>query len=92
MFRLPLIATAIFATACTDDKADDSGGGDPTTTDDTGTTPTDDTGTTDPPTDNDKDGYVPVAEGGDDCDDNNPFVNPGMDEVCGDKLDNHNAG
>lgn len=39
----------------------------------------------DEPIDNDEDGYTP--EDGD-CDDNDPEVNPGMDEICGDEIDN----
>lgn len=47
-------------------------------------------GTTPTCTDSDGDGYK--TEGGDcgpvDCDDGNPSINPGADEVCGDGVDN----
>lgn len=36
----------------------------------------------------DEDGYVSEACGGDDCNDNNALVNPGMTEICDDGLDN----
>lgn len=38
-----------------------------------------------PCTDSDRDGYC----SGDDCNDTNSFVNPGVDEVCGDNIDNN---
>jgi len=38
--------------------------------------------------DDDGDGYYSIATGGNDCDDTNPAVNPGIAEVCGDGLDN----
>lgn len=42
--------------------------------------------------DADGDGYVAVDQGGDDCDDANPAVNPGSDEVCGDGIDQDCSG
>lgn len=48
--------------------------------DDTGTTD----GTTDPEADEDADGFT----AGEDCDDTDPDIHPGADEVCGDNLDN----
>jgi hypothetical protein len=38
--------------------------------------------------DRDRDGYLPVQAGGDDCDETRASVNPGADEVCGDGIDN----
>ncbi len=38
--------------------------------------------------DADQDGHRPLACGGDDCDDGNPLVHPGLAELCGDGLDN----
>jgi hypothetical protein len=38
--------------------------------------------------DGDNDGYEDEACGGSDCDDANPFVNPGATEVCDDEIDN----
>jgi hypothetical protein len=38
--------------------------------------------------DGDGDGYNDAACGGNDCDDNNPNVNPGAAEDCGDGVDN----
>ncbi len=46
------------------------------------------------PLDLDSDGHVPISCGGDDCDDQNPQVNPGVfegpagDSTCSDSLDN----
>jgi hypothetical protein len=37
--------------------------------------------------DGDGDGHLDAACGGDDCDDENPSVHPGAEEVCGDGLD-----
>ena len=37
----------------------------------------------------DADTYVSDQCGGNDCDDNDPFVNPGMPEVCDDGIDNN---
>jgi hypothetical protein len=45
-------------------------------------------GTPVPGADSDGDGYSSDQEGGDDCDDNDPLVNPGATEVCGDDVDN----
>jgi hypothetical protein len=42
-----------------------------------------------PGADTDGDGYTSDQEGGDDCDDTNPDINPGVDEVCGDGVDNN---
>lgn len=39
--------------------------------------------------DADEDGYISEACGGDDCDDNDAFTNPGMDEICDDNIDNN---
>jgi V8-like Glu-specific endopeptidase len=39
--------------------------------------------------DADGDGYDDAACGGSDCDDGDYFVNPGVDEVCGDSIDNN---
>jgi hypothetical protein len=38
--------------------------------------------------DNDNDGYDGTAYGGDDCDDNDPDINPGAPEICEDNKDN----
>ncbi len=38
--------------------------------------------------DDDADGYISDAEGGDDCDDDDFDVNPGAEEICGDGIDN----
>jgi hypothetical protein len=38
--------------------------------------------------DADGDGYTDAACGGEDCDDNDFFVNPGVAEICGDGIDN----
>jgi|GEM_PF-6235959 len=46
------------------------------------------TGAPVPGADSDGDGYSSDQEGGDDCDDNDPLVNPGATEVCGDGVDN----
>ena len=39
------------------------------------------------PVDADGDGYGNAADGGDDCDDTDPAVNPGADELCGNEVD-----
>lgn len=41
-----------------------------------------------PPADDDRDGFAPVACGGTDCDDMNPRVRPDADEDCTDLQDN----
>ncbi len=46
------------------------------------------TGTAVPGADNDGDGYTSDQEGGDDCNDADPEVNPGATEACGDGVDN----
>ena len=46
------------------------------------------TGSPTPGADADGDGYVSDQEGGDDCDDNDPTVNPGATETCDDGVDN----
>ncbi len=38
--------------------------------------------------DRDRDGYLPVQAGGDDCDETRSSVNPAADEICGDGVDN----
>ncbi len=38
--------------------------------------------------DRDRDGYLPVQTGGDDCDETRASINPGADEICGDGIDN----
>ncbi len=38
--------------------------------------------------DRDRDGYLPVQAGGDDCDESRASINPGAQEVCGDGIDN----
>ncbi len=45
-------------------------------------------GLADEPVDEDQDGYLATACGGDDCDDEDADVNPGADEVCDDGVDN----
>ena len=37
----------------------------------------------------DGDGFGSFCEKGNDCDDNNPLVNPDAEELCGDKIDNN---
>ncbi len=46
------------------------------------------TGAPVPGADADGDGYASDQDGGDDCDDTDPNVNPGATEVCGDGVDN----
>ena len=102
-FPLALLAPVVLAQACiiyagkgdtgVDDVGDD-GDGDPGTTD-TDTNDPDDTadpvdsgdtggGSGSSVLDVDGDGY----EAGEDCDDNDPAVNPAATEVCGDGIDN----
>ena len=38
--------------------------------------------------DRDGDGFLDRACGGDDCDDSNPEIFPGAEEICGDNIDN----
>ena len=38
--------------------------------------------------DNDGDGYKAMADGGDDCDDNDDTVHPAAEEICDDRIDN----
>ena len=38
--------------------------------------------------DKDNDGYDSIEFGGDDCDDDNPYINPGVEDVC-DGIDNN---
>jgi C1A family cysteine protease len=42
-----------------------------------------------PCNDQDDDGYQDIACGGNDCDDDDPSINPGATEVCGDSVDNN---
>jgi V8-like Glu-specific endopeptidase len=37
----------------------------------------------------DGDGYIAESCGGNDCDDNEPFANPGLSEICDDQIDNN---
>ena len=41
-----------------------------------------------PQIDNDGDGYFSRSTGGDDCNDSDPNINPGAEEVCDDDIDN----
>jgi len=47
------------------------------------------TGAPVPGADADGDGYISDEEGGDDCDDSDPAVNPGAVEICDDQVDNN---
>jgi len=47
------------------------------------------TGAPVPGADADGDGYISDQEGGDDCDDSDPNINPGATEVCDDGIDNN---
>jgi hypothetical protein len=38
--------------------------------------------------DRDRDGFLPVQAGGDDCDETRASINPAADEICGDGVDN----
>jgi hypothetical protein len=42
--------------------------------------------------DADRDGYLPVSCGGNDCNDKDAAINPGAAEVCGDSIDNNCSG
>lgn len=42
-----------------------------------------------PNNDNDEDGYIFVGDGGDDCDDTNSNIHPGIKEVCGNNVDDN---
>jgi hypothetical protein len=55
------------------------------------TAPPEDTDTTGL-TDADGDGYASEAEGGDDCEDGDPDINPGAAEICDDGIDNDCSG
>jgi len=63
--------------ACTDKSSGDDSG----QAQETG-----ETGTTPAAVDDDEDGHASLATGGDDCDDANPAIHPGADEVC-DEVD-----
>jgi uncharacterized protein YjiK len=67
-------------------KEDTAASGDTDTDTDTDTSDTDTTDTG-PDLDADDDGYISTAHGGDDCDDDNPDINPGAAEVYYDGVD-----
>jgi hypothetical protein len=67
-------------TGVSDSGFDDSGSNDSVDQEDTGSCP-----------DDDGDGYLAQRCGGQDCDDTNPSVNPGLAEIC-DNLDNDCSG
>ena len=74
LFSSPDIATCETVGRC----------GDTSSPDDTGDPTGDDTGDSGEPVDADGDG-VPASE---DCDDDDPYVSPELEEICGDGLDN----
>ena len=82
IFAAYTLASLVLAGCGSSDKPATDGPGD--TTDDTGTVVADDTGDVDPPSDADGDGY----DADNDCDDSDPLVNPGAEEVC-DEVDNN---
>ncbi len=47
------------------------------------------TGDTNSTVDEDEDGFVDENEGGDDCDDSDPDINPDAEEVPGDGVDSN---
>ncbi len=62
------------------------GDDDSTADDDDSASDDDDSGC--PEEDADCDGFVSTEAGGDDCDDSDPVVHPGAEEICGDGVDN----
>jgi len=73
----PALILLMIAAGCTGEKPEDTN--ERVLGDDTGTTLTDDTGTAD--LDLDDDGFVDIDAGGDDCDDDDPQINPGATEL-----------
>jgi predicted outer membrane repeat protein len=84
-----ILATAFLLGACKgkDTTSDSAGEGDADTDADADTDTDTDTDTG-PTVDADGDGHFASSDGGDDCDDTQETVNPGVPEICGDDLDN----
>ena len=70
----------------TDESDTDGADTDGADTDETDTDEPDSSETDTGPTDADADGYA--GDGGDDCDDTDPAIHPGAEEVCEDGVDN----